>query len=351
MSSDEEVSSVESDDDTVANVMQQSEPRGFKKRQGVSVYNGFGDDGEGEEAASPALAAVQPDPESDDDEEEGGKRMTIEFEKPDGPIGLKAGPASLEARMEGGASYPRILKLITGSAAGKELQMQVGDKIVSVNGEDMEDCDPSDVHAVVRDTEPGDDLTFVIEAVGPRTRLDEDHEITDDEEVPEGAVSEMTLAGTHKESAKLQVVVEFTKPMKRLGLIAGVRKDATDDDYPIVDNLVEDSFAHSFAENGLAIGNSIVSVNGKNCKGMVGSDVHALVKAIEPGAGVRIKLMPSSARIKQMKRRSDVPSQSMRGMSSMTSLDGAAPGRVKRPSMELAGFEGLDDLETDLFET
>ena len=42
--------------------------------------------------------------------------------------------------------------------------------IVSVNGEDMMDCEPSDVHTVVRDTEPEDDLVFVIEPVGPRTR-------------------------------------------------------------------------------------------------------------------------------------------------------------------------------------
>lgn len=48
MSSDEEVSSVESND-------------------------GFGD--------------VQPDPESDDDDGESGTRFTIRFEKPDGPIG------------------------------------------------------------------------------------------------------------------------------------------------------------------------------------------------------------------------------------------------------------------------
>ena len=48
MSSDEEVSSVESND-------------------------GFGD--------------VQPDPEGDDDDEESGTRFTIRFEKPDGPIG------------------------------------------------------------------------------------------------------------------------------------------------------------------------------------------------------------------------------------------------------------------------
>ena len=65
--------------------------------------------------------------------------------------------------------YPRIARLVTGSAAGKELQMQVGDKIIMVNGEDMEDCDPSDVHDVVRDTEPGDELVFVIETVGART--------------------------------------------------------------------------------------------------------------------------------------------------------------------------------------
>ena len=118
---------------------------------------------------------------------------------------------------------------------------------------------------------------------------------------------------------------------------AGVRKDADEDDYPIVDNLVEDSFAHSYMDHGLAIGNSIISVNGKSCKGMVGSDVHALVKAIEPGAGVRIKLQPAAARIKHSKRRSNVPSQSMRGASSMTSLGGAAPGPLKRPSMDLAG--------------
>lgn len=65
--------------------------------------------------------------------------------------------------------YPRIARLVTGSAAGKELHMQVGDKIIMVNGEDMEDCDPSDVHGVVRDTDPGDELVFVIETVGART--------------------------------------------------------------------------------------------------------------------------------------------------------------------------------------
>ena len=40
------------------------------------------------------------------------------------------------------------------------------------------------------------------------------------------------------------------RPMKKLGLIAGVRKDADADEYPIVDNLVADSFAHSFMEHG-----------------------------------------------------------------------------------------------------
>ena len=38
--------------------------------------------------------------------------------------------------------------------------------------------------------------------------------------------------------------------MKKLGLIAGVRKDADADEYPIVDNLVAGSFAHSFMEHG-----------------------------------------------------------------------------------------------------
>ena len=82
---------------------------------------------------------------------------------------------------------------------------------------------------------------------------------------------------------------------------------------------------------GLAIGNSILSINGKTCKGMVGSEVHALVKAIEPGAGVRIKLQPAVARV-----RKKVPSKSMRGASSMTSL-GGAKGPAKRPSMDLGG--------------
>eukprot|EP00729_Bicosta_minor_P027286 gene27286-14473_t len=147
----------------------------------------------------------------------------------------------------------------------------------------MMDCEPSDVHTVVRDTEPEDDLVFVIEPVGPRTRLEEDHGISDDDVMSEGAESRMSLAGQHDASAAEVVVVEFTKPMKKLGLIAGVRKDADADEYPIVDNLVA----------GLAIGNSILSINGKTCKGMVGSEVHALVKAIEPGAGVRIKLQPA----------------------------------------------------------
>ena len=61
----------------------------------------------------------------------------------------------------------------------------------------------------------------------------------------------------------------------------------------------DDADRHTFCDivphrvTGLAIGNSILSINGKTCKGMVGSEVHALVKAIEPGAGVRIKLQPA----------------------------------------------------------
>ena len=87
--SDDEVGSESEDVAPIA----QTEPRGFKKRHGVSVYNGFGDDAEaGDDAAAPAdgFEAVEPDPESDDDDEEGGKRVTIGFEKPDGPIGCVA---------------------------------------------------------------------------------------------------------------------------------------------------------------------------------------------------------------------------------------------------------------------
>ena len=87
--SDDEVGS-ESED--VAPITQ-TEPRGYKKHA-VSVYNGFGDGAEaGDDAGAPAddgFEAVEPDPESDDDDEEGGKRVTIGFENPDGPIGCVA---------------------------------------------------------------------------------------------------------------------------------------------------------------------------------------------------------------------------------------------------------------------
>ena len=132
--------------------------------------------------------------------------------------------------------------------------------------------------------------------------------------------------------------------MGAMGLIAGEAKGADADTYPVVRNLVEDSFAHG--QEGLEIGNSIVTVQGNSMKGKTGKEVHAVMRAIDPGAEVIIKLKPPWSRLRGQSTRNKKSSSSMLAM---TGGAAAAVGARRKQSLQIDGLDD-DDLDVGLFD-
>lgn len=117
-------------------------------------------------------------------------------------------------------------------------------------------------------------------------------------------------------------------------MIVGRRKDAAPDDYPIIDNFVEDSFAH--IQDGLDIGHSIIRLNGVDLKGLGKREVHDMFREIEPGQEVALAMEKTRLRLANSK-------------SSIASM--ASVGAASSPEHGGDGRSGLaEDDEEDLLE-
>ena len=206
--------------------------------------------------------------------------VEVAFTKPDGPIGYVDPPTHMHTcthtlhlqhtqplpppytaprstcRLKAGEideveNWPVIMKLVPGSTADQQHLIEVGDWIMSLNGVEMNGKTGSDVHDVVRETEAGDQLRFIIRAVGPRR------------EESASAYKTHTLSQTDRDAG--HALVTFIKPLGVLGMIAGRKKGSNADAYPIIDNFVPGSFAHQ--QEGLELDFLIISVNGTDMQG------------------------------------------------------------------------------------
>jgi len=175
----------------------------------------------------------------------------VTFQKPEAGLGLTVGDPPE------GETLPVIAKLVDGGCASQHMDqtmVAVGNRILSVNGQDMEGKGRDEIHAIVRATPPGGEIVFLIKHIN---ECDPDP----------GVVS-------------LTCMVKKAGPI--LGMMAADSKKVQD--YPSIAKIGKGTPA--FEHPDMEVGDKIKHINGVFVQGHTKAYVHETIRSISDDGNV-----------------------------------------------------------------